>query len=297
MSSYLTPPSASANTSYRQLVGDLADAFAGRVPNDPRDLVFSIDLDGTLATGNEVSPVAVRSLHNAVEAGAQIVIATGRGIASTAPIIEATGLKDMWTVCVNGAVTAYWQGPGKDQHQVQSLLQFDPRPAAARITEALPHALLAVDRGGWGLHAVQDFPLGEDRIPAADLDDLLGSPAAKLVAFSPDMPREDFNAAIESLDLEDVEYAVGWTAWADFGPAGVSKASGLQALAQRQGFDPGNVVAIGDGMNDLAMFSWAGTAVAMTGADALVRSRANVTTGSVQEDGAAAVIDAVLAQY
>lgn len=297
MSSYLTPPSASSDRSYQQLVRDLADSLGEHLPENPADLVFSIDLDGTLATGHSVSRRAVAALHRAREAGAQVIIATGRGAASTAPIIGVTGLRGVWSVCVNGAVTAFWDGSNRGQHRVEDLMQFDPRPAALAINQALPQALLAVDRGGWGLHAVEDFPLGEDRIPAADLEDLLGEPAAKLVAYSPEMDREEFVSSIAALQLEDVEYSVGWSAWADFGPVGVSKATGLETLSKRQNFKPGNVVAIGDGMNDLSMFAWAGTAVAMAGADALVRSHTDAVTGSVEEDGAAAVIDAVLARY
>ena len=46
-------------------------------------------------------------------------------------------------------------------------------------------------------------------------------------------------------------------------PARVSKASALKVMAARLGLEAGEVIAFGDGENDVSMFEWAGTSVAM----------------------------------
>ena len=62
------------------------------------------DMDGTLldASGSRVSPRNVRALQRAEDAGARVVIATGRPIWWLTPVLEAgfTGI----AVCMNGAV-------------------------------------------------------------------------------------------------------------------------------------------------------------------------------------------------
>ena len=48
---------------------------------------------------------------------------------------------------------------------------------------------------------------------------------------------DDFVALAARLGLHGTEYVVGWTAWLDLTPVGVSKASGLEWVARELGFD------------------------------------------------------------
>jgi hydroxymethylpyrimidine pyrophosphatase-like HAD family hydrolase len=61
-------------------------------------------------------------------------------------------------------------------------------------------------------------------------------------------------------------------------PAGVNKASGVWAALRELGVSRHNLVAIGDGQNDLALFEFAEHAVAVQNADTLVKRVANRTT-------------------
>lgn len=68
-------------------------------------------------------------------------------------------------------------------------------------------------------------------------------------------------------------------------PAGVNKASGVWAALRELGISRHNLVAIGDGENDLALFEFAEHAVAVQNADALVKRVANRTTQGAYCDG------------
>jgi hydroxymethylpyrimidine pyrophosphatase-like HAD family hydrolase len=68
-------------------------------------------------------------------------------------------------------------------------------------------------------------------------------------------------------------------------PAGVNKASGVLAALKELGVSRHNLVAIGDGENDLALFEFAEHAVAMQNADPLVKRVANRTTLGAYCDG------------
>jgi hydroxymethylpyrimidine pyrophosphatase-like HAD family hydrolase len=74
--------------------------------------------------------------------------------------------------------------------------------------------------------------------------------------------------------------------------AGVTKASGLAWLCDREGIDPADVLAFGDMPNDLPMLAWAGHAVAMANAHPAVREVADEVTLSNDEDGVAAYLAA-----
>ena len=106
----------------------------------------------------------------------------------------------------------------------------------------------------------------------------------------PDATAEDFVALGERLGLHGTNYVVGWTAWLDLAPVGVDKASGLEHVADKLGVAAQDVLAIGDGRNDIEMLQWAGRGVAMGQAIEEVRAAADGVTSSVFEDGAAVEI-------
>src|SRR5699024_11482355 len=74
--------------------------------------------------------------------------------------------------------------------------------------------------------------------------------------------KRDGSSDVCSSDL--VTYSVGYNnAWLDVAGAGVTKASGLEALRQILHVDEADTVAIGDGFNDVEMLQWAQRGVAM----------------------------------
>jgi hydroxymethylpyrimidine pyrophosphatase-like HAD family hydrolase len=89
------------------------------------------------------------------------------------------------------------------------------------------------------------------------------------------------------LGLHGTDYVVGWTAWLDLAPVGVSKASGLEHVADELGLGPEDTLAIGDGRNDIEMLRWAARGVAMGQAVPEVHEAADASTGTVYDDGAA----------
>jgi Cof subfamily protein (haloacid dehalogenase superfamily) len=71
----------------------------------------------------------------------------------------------------------------------------------------------------------------------------------------------------------------------------VSKAHGLQTLAQDLDIQPAEIAAIGDNHNDIAMLQFAGLGVAMGNAHAEVKREADYVTRSNAEDGVALAIE------
>jgi hydroxymethylpyrimidine pyrophosphatase-like HAD family hydrolase len=120
-----------------------------------------------------------------------------------------------------------------------------------------------------------------------EVDDIVAGPVSRVIIRDPDATADDFVELASRLGLHGTDYVVGWTAWLDLSPVGVSKASGLALVAERLGVGQGDVLAIGDGRNDMEMLRWAGRGVALGQAVEEVRAAADAVTESVYDDGVA----------
>ena len=77
-----------------------------------------------------------------------------------------------------------------------------------------------------------------------------------MIIRDPDATADDFVELAARLGLHGIDYDIGWTAWLDLAPAGVSKASGLQHVCRASSAStPRDVLAIGDGRNDIEMLA------------------------------------------
>ncbi|MFI3322320.1 MAG: Cof-type HAD-IIB family hydrolase [Rikenellaceae bacterium] len=74
-------------------------------------------------------------------------------------------------------------------------------------------------------------------------------------------------------------------------PKGIDKAQSLQRLLDFTGDSKEQMVAVGDGFNDLSMIKFAGFGVAMANAQDAVKEAADYITLSNEEDGVAAVVE------
>ncbi len=71
----------------------------------------------------------------------------------------------------------------------------------------------------------------------------------------------------------------------DIIPVGEGKAAGIRATLEVYGLKREEIVAFGDGVNDLSMLALAGTSVAMGNAVQVVKDQADYVTDTVEEDG------------
>ena len=110
---------------------------------------------------------------------------------------------------------------------------------------------------------------------------------SRVIIRDPEATADDFVELGARLGLHGTDYVVGWTAWLDLSPVGVSKASGLALVAEKLGIAADDVLAVGDGRNDIEMLRWAGRGVAMGQSVEEVKAAADHVTASVNDDGAA----------
>ncbi|MBO3087890.1 HAD family hydrolase [Cellulomonas dongxiuzhuiae] len=262
-----------------------------------RTRLVALDVDGTLMSYDGVISDDVRTTVTAlVDAGVHVVLATGRSAHSAVAVAQDLGLTHGWVVCSNGAVTARLDADEENGWTIAGSVTFDPGPALRAIALELPDALYAVEDLGVGFRVSAPFPPGEmtGEVTVVAFDELASAPATRVVIRAPQSTPEEFHAIVERVGLHEVTYAVGWSAWLDLTPGGVSKASALEEVRRALGVEPYETLAIGDGENDLEMLRWAARGVAMGHANDAVRGAADEVTGTIEDDGAVAVLRHVL---
>jgi hydroxymethylpyrimidine pyrophosphatase-like HAD family hydrolase len=133
-----------------------------------------------------------------------------------------------------------------------------------------------------------------DRASKVAFEDLARQPVTRVVVVSPEHDEGDFVELVDRVGLNQVSYAVGWTAWLDIAPKGVDKGTALALVRDWLDVAPENVLVMGDGRNDVGMFAWAkqhgGRAVAMGQGPQEVQDAAGEVTASVLDGGVAEVL-------
>jgi hydroxymethylpyrimidine pyrophosphatase-like HAD family hydrolase len=259
--------------------------------------LVALDIDGTTVNHEGELSASVRETVRAVaEAGHHVTIATGRGVLGTLPVLDRLGLTTGYAVCANGAVTLGLDPALSDGYEILEAVTFDPGPALRVLREHFPAALVAVEQPGTGFKVTGPFPAGElegdpEVVP---FEELVAIRATRLTLRDPSSTSEEFLARTEEIGLHGVEYAVGWSAWLDITPEGVSKGAALEAVRRRLGVEPAHTVAVGDQRNDLEMLRWAARGVAMGNAPDEVKAVADEVTDSVDDDGLVPVLRALL---
>jgi hydroxymethylpyrimidine pyrophosphatase-like HAD family hydrolase len=264
--------------------------------------LVALDVDGTLVDLDSRMSDAVRDEVRRVAAvpGTFVVVATGRELFGALPVMAELALPAGFVVCSNGAVTARLaagsgsdidnrdgNGDGTPAYEIVERVTFDATNAVTLLREHLPDALFAVEVLGVGYRVTGTFPDGElpgELIPVP-LEELTAEPVTRVVVRSPQHTPEDFLELTSRIGLHGVSYAVGWTAWLDLAPEGVTKASALEQVRRRLGVEPADTIAVGDGRNDVEMLRWAAHGAVMGSAPPEVLAIADEVLPDVTRDG------------
>ncbi|WP_179390421.1 HAD family hydrolase [Psychromicrobium silvestre] len=255
--------------------------------------MVALDVDGTLVDHDGAMSDAVReAAREVVAAGHQVIIATGRSLGATLPVIQQIGLQYGFGVCCNGGVTLRLDPALPEGFEVIRRETFSPRNALIALRSRLPEAMYALESAQGEFLSTRSFQDASFGIEArsVDFEELLDTEAVRVVVHSAEIPLQEFEMAIAAVGLHGVAYSVGWSSWLDIAAAGVTKATALEQLRTELKVAPEATVAVGDGFNDLQMLQWAGRGVAMGQAPLEVQQAAGEVTASVYDDGAAQVL-------
>lgn len=265
------------------------------------------DLDGTLLTSQkELTRRLKRTLEQLDALGIPFVPATGRSLHALPDCIERLpSLR--YIIASNGAVVY-------DRLERRTLFSNLLSPDAVEIvldTVSGQDVILEIICDGQGYierhiyENIREYPLTEShirylrktRIPVEDIEgfarahcsgiediNLIICDAALRQRLWDELKAKNF-AAVTSHSDHNIEIT----------SPDATKANALRHLCGQLGIDAENVLAMGDGDNDIDMLYWAGASVAVANAAENVKAAANILTESCDEDGAAIVLDRVIA--
>lgn len=264
-------------------------------------MLIATDLDGTfLSPDATVSPRNRAAVEAAEAAGIRVVPVTGRaigGLRIIGPVFHQHSLVCNGAVGVNMSTGETLFTATMPVHTVKSYVD--------QVTAELPGTVFCAEVGDSSVFLVEKGY--DDIVPASESEndpaehvrvsreELCSTEAVKLMVVHPTVPAQDIYQASQRLQVPGVHATWSGFTVAEAGPAGVTKASGLERICHLLGEDRADVVALGDGANDVEMLQWAGTSYAMGGAQPEAIAAADRRAPSCQEDGFAVVVEDLLA--
>lgn len=250
--------------------------------------LIALDVDGTVVGYDGALSDAVReTIQQVAAAGNHVVISTGRSVAGTLPILDSLSLTSGYAVCANGSMIVRLGPEYESGWEAVQVTTFDPRAALLRLREIAPMSLFMIEDGDLRRWVTQAFPDNElsGAVATLPFEDMLEKRVTRIVMRDPTKTADEFDDVIAASGLHGVSYSVGWTAWLDIAPEGVSKASALETVREWLHVDSGHTFAAGDGTNDLEMIRWAGRGIAMGQAPEVLKDAATEITGTIDQDG------------
>ncbi|MFF5204980.1 HAD family hydrolase [Streptosporangium sp. NPDC000396] len=255
--------------------------------------LVATDLDGTIVRSDgTVSARTVAAFDRVRRAGALFVFVTGRPPRLMRDIAEAFGHHGL-AICSNGALL---YDMSRGEVVGENLIQPEELVEAARLLRTvIPGIGLAVEYAE-GLTADELYEVGDwDRdvtIRRVGDSELFRHPAPKLIGRHPTLSADELLAlAAPVLASIVTPYHANGERLVEAIATGVSKASALRELADRQGISPVGAIAFGDMPNDLPMLSWAGTSYGVANSHARVLELVDHVISSQDDDGVAEVLE------
>jgi Cof subfamily protein (haloacid dehalogenase superfamily) len=263
------------------------DASSSSLSRPPR--LILVDLDGTLVGANhEVSVRNASALERATNAGARVVIATGRPVRLLEPIKASLG--HSIALCYNGAIVLdLASGEVLESH----LLDGEVFRSAVEAVRARGLRFIVAVEGmpQVGIRGERGFREGYT-MPRGTLAEITDQGIVKgLIRVSGDQFDEIWNAFSTGFSAELEVTRSGIDGLIEISRAGVSKGGIIDELARGWGIPPEDAIAFGDMPNDLEMFRWAGRSVAMGNAEPEVKLAATEVGAHHDDDAVAQVLE------
>ena len=256
-----------------------------------------VDLDGTLlAPGAKVSPRTVACIQALKQKGIPVIIATGRPIESVRTLLG--NIHDQDPVITLSGSMIHHSLFGEALYArtiafetVHSLLE------SCRSLDGVENVLLDESEGFYALH---DNP---------ELDEFVGMYRKKPQMFTYDtipvgpvlsilVHAKESRRSVYTQLQEQFGESLHFTyfreyPWIELSHLNSNKGTALEIVCEHLGISPEEVVALGDGANDLEMIARAGLGVAMSNADEEVKAIADEVAPHHAADGVAQFLEAM----
>lgn len=266
----------------------------------PYKAIF-VDLDGTLLNSQKnISHKNLECLNNFIENGVHVVVATGRTIKSVRRIVSSLNLQTP-VITLNGnnifnKIDGYSMKISYLENSIRDKIYDFCKYANAQF--AIENILIDTGKTFYVLNPhkldSEEFMHHYDEQPSIfDFNSLPNEQVVScLFLLSNGTSRHDFIAAQHKFLPEDVKICTfnGWP-WLEIGSPKSNKGVAMEFVCEYLGISCNEVIAFGDGENDVEMLQKSGLGVAMANADTHALAAANAIALSHDEDGVSVYLE------
>ena len=261
--------------------------------------MLALDMDDTLLHSDlSISRRTRNTIKQAVKEGATIVLASSRipqSMERFARLLAIDKKPGGYLICKNGALVME-SHTGNIIHEAR--LEINTALAICDLAVAEDFPIQIFDDDIMYVSTKNEYTgrdqgiTGIRQVVVENFRDMVAEGCHKLIIAGEPSVLSHIKIIIENFMGKDVTLFNSRPYYLEIMPKETNKGSALAFIADILGVRAGEVMAIGDSMNDEAMIKWAGMGVALANADACIKEIADLVMESTNdEDGVAEVIE------
>jgi len=242
-------------------------------------MVF-LDVDGTLVDEEKNIPADTKEAVAALlRSGVDVALATGRAPYHLRRYAEQLGIRSY--VACNGSYAVH-----NGRVVYDKPMNPDTLRKLARMTDAAGHPIVYFGKANcyassdeWHPDLIRTFSRLKLEFPGGTYSPMNKEDIYEIMLFCPETDVPLYAS------MTDLQFFRGDAYYVDVCAAGETKAKGVRQMISRLGIAPEEIVAFGDGFNDIEMLTFAGVGVAMGNAHPTVQASADLVTSKADEGG------------
>ena len=233
-----------------------------------------LDLDGTLLDDNKkISDITIEFLKQ-IKEDIKIIPASARQFCTIKPYLEKLDLLDdnNYTICFNGSLIV-------NNKEKELFSSYIDKNVVVKIDD-----FILDNNIDWTYYLYDSRLLRND---ISNIDEFVNkNKIYKIVGISTPEVIDKIRNNLPKCILDNLEITSSELNRIEFVNKGMTKVKAIELLLNKLDIDKENVVAIGDGDNDIDMIKYVGCGIAMLNSPEIVKENADIVTkNSNNEDG------------
>ena len=228
----------------------------------------ALDIDGTLLNSqHQLSPATSAAIARIARAGCRVVLASSRApVAIPVVIRQLQGPRKLDVIAAQGALVSTYRADHASAHVFQNSMPTQQAADAVRlIHDSIPTASINwFSSHSWYANAWTDAIEREsdivDAVPTVCALEDISEPALKILVITAGAPESTL--LVQRLAALGLNATTSHADYVEITAGGIDKATALRDLCRYRGIRLQDVLAIGDGENDVPMLRAAGLSAA-----------------------------------
>lgn len=256
--------------------------------------LVALDIDGTLINNEGVvTPKTLAAIKKCIRQNVLVTISTGRPIQGVKQFIAKLGLSAP-IITYNGAMIV---DSNSDEILFHKSLKTEDAMKVLELSKATDANIIVWCNNQLYVRRMDERSKHYEEIAKTKASliesehQLAESGITKILWYDTVENTNEHMISLQGKVTEDVNFCTSRPNFLEFFNGEVSKAEAMAFIGSHYDIKQEEMMAIGDGLNDLSMIEYAGLGVAMGNAHEGVKAIADYITSSNEEDGIARVLE------